>query len=50
VEADLETTAAGLAELAEAGTVSREPAGRDAIWRAALSASAAQRQRPELQH
>jgi hypothetical protein len=50
VDADLEATAAGLAELAEAGTVAREPAGRDAIWRVALSASAAQRERRELQH
>jgi 2-hydroxychromene-2-carboxylate isomerase len=41
VDADIEATAAGLAELAEAGTVTREAAGRDAIWRAALSASAA---------
>jgi protein-disulfide isomerase-like protein with CxxC motif len=39
VDADIEATAAELAALAEAGTVSREPAGRDAIWRAALSAS-----------
>jgi protein-disulfide isomerase-like protein with CxxC motif len=35
VDADLEATAAKLAELAEAGAVSREPAGHDAIWRAA---------------
>jgi 2-hydroxychromene-2-carboxylate isomerase len=41
VDADIEATAAGLAELAEAGAVTREAAGRDAIWRAALSASAA---------
>jgi 2-hydroxychromene-2-carboxylate isomerase len=41
VDADLDGTAAQLAELAEAGTVSREPAGSDAIWRAALSASTA---------
>jgi predicted DsbA family dithiol-disulfide isomerase len=41
VDADLEAAAAELALLAAAGTATREPAGRDAIWRAALSASAA---------
>jgi 2-hydroxychromene-2-carboxylate isomerase len=35
VDADLDATAAELAELAEAGAVSREPAGRAAIWRTA---------------
>jgi 2-hydroxychromene-2-carboxylate isomerase len=40
VDADLEATAARVAELAEAGGVSREPAGRDAIWRAAQVARA----------
>ena len=35
VDADLEATATQLAELAEAGAVSREPVGHDAIWRAA---------------
>jgi 2-hydroxychromene-2-carboxylate isomerase len=35
VDADLEATAAALAELEAAGTVTREPAGVDAIWRAA---------------
>jgi hypothetical protein len=35
VDANLETTAAKLAELAESGAVSGEPAGRDAVWRAA---------------
>ena len=35
VDADLETTAAQLAELAETGTASREPAGSDAVWRPA---------------
>jgi predicted DsbA family dithiol-disulfide isomerase len=39
VDADLEATAAELAELAAAGTVEREPAGRDAIWRAADGAT-----------
>ena len=39
VDADLEATAATLAELAEAGTVSREQAGTDAVWRAAEAAS-----------
>jgi 2-hydroxychromene-2-carboxylate isomerase len=35
VDADLEAAAAELAELEAAGSVTREPAGRDAIWRAA---------------
>ena len=35
VDADSDATTAKLAELAEAGTVSREPAGEDAVWRAA---------------
>ena len=35
VDADPDATAAKLAELAESGAVRREPAGRDAIWRAA---------------
>jgi len=35
VDADFEATAAKLAELTEIGAVSREPAGVDAIWRAA---------------
>jgi protein-disulfide isomerase-like protein with CxxC motif len=35
VDADLEGSAAELADLAATGTVVREPAGRDAIWRAA---------------
>ncbi len=51
VDADLETTGAELAELAEAGALIRAPAGNDAIWRAAqpapgggaASATAAQR-------
>jgi protein-disulfide isomerase-like protein with CxxC motif len=38
LDADLEATATALADLAEAGTVVREPAGRDAIWRAAKAA------------
>ena len=40
VDADLEATATEAAELAEAGTVLREPAGRDAVWRAADSTPA----------
>jgi predicted DsbA family dithiol-disulfide isomerase len=51
VDAELDGTAAQLAELAEAGSVSREPAGRDAIWRvaaagcdAAAAAAAAEQQ------
>jgi 2-hydroxychromene-2-carboxylate isomerase len=39
VDADLEGTAAELAALAEAGAVSREPVGMDAIWRAADGAT-----------
>lgn len=35
VDADLETAAAELAELEQAGAVIREPAGNDAVWRAA---------------
>ncbi len=35
VDADPEATAAELAELESAGTVTREPAGQDAIWRTA---------------
>jgi 2-hydroxychromene-2-carboxylate isomerase len=35
VDADPEATAAELEELVAAGTVTREPAGRDAIWRTA---------------
>jgi 2-hydroxychromene-2-carboxylate isomerase len=51
VDADIEATAAGLAELAEAGTVRREPAGRDAIWRAAgAPRGAATAAAAELQH
>lgn len=42
VDADLEETAAQLADLEAAGSVSREPAGRDGIWRAARSAVGAQ--------
>jgi protein-disulfide isomerase-like protein with CxxC motif len=38
VDADLKATATELAELAEAGTVIREPAGKDAVWRAADAA------------
>lgn len=37
VDADAEATAAALAELETAGAVAREPAGTDAIWRAARS-------------
>jgi protein-disulfide isomerase-like protein with CxxC motif len=37
-DADLEATATEVAELAEAGTVIREPAGKDAVWRAADAA------------
>ena len=39
VDADLEATAAALAELADAGSVVREPAGVDAIWHAAALAA-----------
>jgi protein-disulfide isomerase-like protein with CxxC motif len=39
VDADPEATAAKLAELAETGAVSRDPAGNDAVWRAANAAS-----------
>jgi 2-hydroxychromene-2-carboxylate isomerase len=39
-DADIEATAGELAALAEAGAVSRDPAGRDAIWRAADAARA----------
>jgi predicted DsbA family dithiol-disulfide isomerase len=35
VDADVEATAAALTEAEAAGTVTREPAGADAIWRAA---------------
>ena len=38
VDADLEATATALTEQAKAGTVSREPAGNDAVWRAAGAA------------
>jgi 2-hydroxychromene-2-carboxylate isomerase len=41
VDADLEATGAELAELEAAGSVTREPAGRDAIWRAAEALSGA---------
>jgi 2-hydroxychromene-2-carboxylate isomerase len=44
VDADPEATAAQLAELETAGTVTREPAGHDAIWRAGDALSGA---RPE---
>jgi 2-hydroxychromene-2-carboxylate isomerase len=37
VDADLEATAAALAELADAGAVTRTPAGQDALWRVASS-------------
>jgi 2-hydroxychromene-2-carboxylate isomerase len=40
VDADLEATAAQLAELEAAGTVAKEPAGVDAIWRAAAAVPA----------
>ena len=40
VGADLEATAEQLAEAAQAGAVLREPAGADAVWRAAKDASA----------
>jgi 2-hydroxychromene-2-carboxylate isomerase len=40
VDADPDATAAKLAELAESGAVRREPAGRDAIWRAGEHAPA----------
>jgi hypothetical protein len=35
VDADIEATAAELVPLESAGTVTREPAGQDAIWRVA---------------
>ena len=35
VDADLEATTTALKELEAAGEVAREPAGTDAIWRAA---------------
>jgi 2-hydroxychromene-2-carboxylate isomerase len=38
-DADPEATAAELAELEAAGSVTREPAGTDAVWRAAATAS-----------
>jgi hypothetical protein len=41
VDADPEATAAQLAELETAGTVTREPAGHDAIWRAGDALSGA---------
>jgi len=41
VDADLERTAAALAELEADGSVTREPAGVDAIWRAAAGVTAA---------
>jgi 2-hydroxychromene-2-carboxylate isomerase len=40
VDADLDATAADLAELAETGAVIREPAGGDAVWRATEPAPA----------
>ncbi len=40
VDADLDATTAELAELAAAGAVVREPAGTDAVWRAAAAAAA----------
>ena len=40
LDADFEATAAELAELTAAGAVVREPAGRDAIWRATEAATA----------
>jgi protein-disulfide isomerase-like protein with CxxC motif len=43
VDADPEATAARLAELAESGAVSSEPAGNDSVWRGARVGS-------ELQH
>ena len=39
VDADPEATAAELAELAETGAANREPAGNDAVWRAAKAGS-----------
>jgi 2-hydroxychromene-2-carboxylate isomerase len=55
VDADLGATAAQLAELAKAGAVVREPAGRDAVWRAAPptsgeEAAGAAGVAPELRH
>ena len=47
VDADLEATATEAAELAEAGTVLREPAGRDALWRAADAARRARTTAPK---
>ena len=43
VDADLEGTASDLAALETEGLVAKQPAGRDAIWRAGASAAA----RPE---
>ena len=40
VDADHEQTAAGLAELEAAGSVTREPTGADAVWRAAVAVPA----------
>ena len=40
VDADHEETAAGLAELEAAGSVTREPTGADAVWRAAVAVPA----------
>jgi predicted DsbA family dithiol-disulfide isomerase len=41
VDADIETTASDLAALETEGLVAKEPAGRDAIWRAGAVAAAA---------
>jgi hypothetical protein len=40
VDADHDATAAELTELERAGMVVREPAGSDAVWRAATRAGA----------
>jgi protein-disulfide isomerase-like protein with CxxC motif len=40
VDADIDATAADLAELAETGAVIREPAGTDSVWRATKDAPA----------
>jgi len=40
VDADHEETAAGLAELEAAGSVTHEPTGADAVWRAAVAVPA----------
>ena len=40
VDADIEGTASDLAALETEGLVAKEPAGRDAIWRAGASAAA----------